>query len=119
MFQNVARMLAPGGVFVFCVEHPIVTANYDGWLRDANGEKRHWQLDNYGSEGERMTEWFVAGVRKYHRTLSTYLNTLLDAGLTITRVVEPVPNETAVAARPAFADEWRRPAFLFVRVEKR
>ncbi len=120
IFREVARVLAPGGVFVFCVEHPILTARRegDGWVRDGANKKRYWPVDDYADESERVNEWFVPGVRIYHRTLMTYINGVLDAGLTVTRVDEPLPNTEAVAARPAFADEWRRPAFLFVRAEK-
>ncbi len=123
VFAAVANALAPGdGVFVFCVEHPVVTAAREssgGWVRDENGVKRHWAMDDYANESERVSEWIVPDMRVYHRTLATYLNGVLDAGLTITRIDEPLPDAEAVAARPAFRDERRRPAFLFVRVEKR
>lgn len=121
IFREVARVLTPGGVFVFCVEHPVLTARRDGngWIKGSANKKLYWPVDHYADESERVNEWFVPGVRIYHRTLSTYLNTVLDVGLTIARVDEPVPTPEAVAARPAFADEWRRPAFLLVRAEKR
>lgn len=120
-FRVVSHALAPGGVFVFCVEHPIMTAKRDGdrWVRGENNIKLHCALDNYSDETERVSEWFVSGVQKFHRTIATYLNAVIDANLTITRIVEPLPSAEAIAAYPSFTDEIRRPAFLFVRAEKK
>ena len=121
VWANVAATLAPGGVFVFCVEHPIATARRtdNAWVRDpATGAKRFWGVDNYADESERTAGWLVPGVRVYHRTLASYLNGVVNAGLRITAIAEPLPGDNAIAARPAFADERRRPAFLFVRAEK-
>ncbi|MBC7806457.1 MAG: class I SAM-dependent methyltransferase [Akkermansiaceae bacterium] len=120
VFASVANALAPGGVFVFCVEHPVLTARRagSGWARGEDNAKLHWPVDDYADEGERVSEWFVPGVRVFHRTLATYLDGVFDPGLAISRIAEPMPDEKAVAARAAFADERRRPAFLFVRAEK-
>jgi SAM-dependent methyltransferase len=115
--SNVARWLEPGGAFVFSVEHPILTANpanLEGWCRDAAGAKRHWALDNYRDEGVRSTRWFVDGVIKYHRTIETYLNTLIDSGLAIARVLEPEATPETVRSQPELAQERRRPPFLLI-----
>jgi len=50
-------------------------------------------LDNYSDEGPREESWFVPGVQKVHRTFSTFINGLLNAGLVVERVVEPVASE--------------------------
>ncbi len=120
-FATVAHVLAPGGVFLFCVEHPIVTARHgdaSGWIRDEAHVKVYWALDDYADEGERVGEWFVPGMRTYHRTLATYLNAAPEVGLTVTRVAEPLPDDATIAVYPAFADLRRRPAYLFVRAIK-
>jgi SAM-dependent methyltransferase len=109
---NVARWLASGGTFAFSVEHPIVTADQTGWCKDEQGRKRHWAVDNYRAEGRRDTHWFVDGVIKYHRTLESYLNTLIDCGFSIFRVLEPDAPEDFVRQRPELAEEARRPLFL-------
>ena len=114
---NVARWLKQGGAFIFSVEHPILTANPDnleGWCCDAAGAKRHWAVDNYRDEGARNTRWFVEGVIKYHRTIETYLNTLIDAGLAIARVLEPEGTPEFVRTRPEALEERRRPPFLLI-----
>ena len=48
----------------------------------------------------RETRWFVSGVVRYHRTFATLVNGLLEAGLTLQRVVEPVPERRLAARAP-------------------
>lgn len=118
---NVARWLAAKGTFVFSVEHPIMTAspaNLEGWCRDAAGAKRHWAVDDYRDEGARSTRWFVDGVIKYHRTVETYINTLVDSGLAIARLLEPEGSPEFVRMQPDLAEERRRPPFLLIAARK-
>jgi len=53
-----------------------------------------------------------------HRTFATLINGLLDAGLVIERVVEPMPDEPWLRSHPQAGDERRRPMFLLVRARK-
>lgn len=117
---RIARWLTPGGLLVYSTEHPIYTAraSADGWIQSSEGTRVAWALDRYAEEGPREHRWFVAGVRRYHRTLSTLLNGLIDAGLAIERVVESAPSDAWLRERPQDADERRRPMFLLVRARK-
>jgi SAM-dependent methyltransferase len=112
--SRVSSWLAPGGRFIFSVEHPICTALLAGWCEDHEGNRLHWPVDRYREEGERRHHWFVDGVIKHHRTVETYVNTLLDAGLTVERLLEPEPTPQALAGRPELADDRRRPPFLII-----
>lgn len=120
VMARIAEWLAPGGVLVYSTEHPIYTARlpYDGWVREGTQPNR-WALYDYASEGSRDEAWFVPGVRKVHRTVATLLNGLTDAGLTIERVVEPVPSAGWLERHPSMLDERRRPMFLLVRARKK
>lgn len=120
LVSRVAGWLAPGGSLVFSTEHPIYTAraSESGWVVDGAGNRLGWALDGYADEGAREHRWFVAGVRRYHRTMSTLLNGLVDAGLAIERVVEPVPSAVWLRDRPGDLDERRRPMFLLLRADK-
>ena len=117
---RIAGWLAPGGVLVYSTEHPLYTARLpgEGWLRDEGGRRAWWAIDRYADEGLREESWFVPGVQKFHRTLATLINGLLDAGLVIDRVVEPVPSAQWLATHPAALDERRRPMFLLVRASR-
>ncbi|MGH2354854.1 MAG: class I SAM-dependent methyltransferase [Chloroflexota bacterium] len=120
LVRRIARWLTPGGVLVYSTEHPIYTARdpADGWVLDGEGRRLHWALDDYAEEGLREQRWFVEGVRKYHRTMATLLNGLIEAGLTVERVLEPVPDADWLQRRPEFLHERRRPIFLLVRARK-
>jgi hypothetical protein len=111
--------MRPGARFVFSVEHPISTAagTYE-WQQDDKGEKLHWKLDRYREEGYRASTWFIPGVIKYHRTVETYVNTLVDAGLVLTRLLEPEATSEAMIVRPELVETRRRPAFLHIAAEK-
>jgi len=117
---RIAGWLAPGGVLVYSTEHPIYTARLpgDGWVLDDAGRRVRWGLDRYADEGARDETWFVAGVRKVHRTLATLINGLVEAGLAVERIVEPVPDRPWLQRHPTMADERRRPMFLLVRAAK-
>jgi SAM-dependent methyltransferase len=116
LVRRVATSLAPGGRFAFSVEHPIFTAHGSAdWYRGADGAVQHWPVDHYRDEGERRTRWFVDGVVKYHRTVETYVNGLLDAGLRLVRLEEPEAEDpTLLAEKPEWREERRRPPFLLL-----
>ena len=102
------------GHLVFCVEHPLYTASSDpGWSVDPAGRKT-WPVDGYLEEGPRTTDWLAKGVIKQHRTLATYLNTLLRLGFTLTQIEEWGPTPAQIAVQPGLADERARPPFLLV-----
>ncbi len=123
---SVARVLRPGGWFVFSILHPcyhtalsyeVVTE--DGAMRAVGRyfHEGHWRSDRRtGPPGK---------VGAYHRTLSTYVNALTAAGLPVEALREPgrpagpVPDAPAfagVASQPSWAEV---PSVLAVRCRKR
>lgn len=116
---RVRQGLVPGGRFVFSVEHPMVTARAEQqWIRDDRGDALYWPVDDYAGEGARHTHWFRDDVIKYHRTVATYVNTLVAGGFTLLALDEPVPDDAALAERPALALERRRPPFLLIAAQR-
>lgn len=116
---RISRWLTPGGAFVFSAEHPVFTAEgSQDWYRGENGEILHFPVDNYYYEGEREAVFLGERVVKYHRTLTTCLNTLLDSGFELRRIVEPQPPEDMMGI-PGMKDEMRRPLMLLVSAVKR
>lgn len=122
-FNSISRKvydyLKPGGSFVFSVEHPIFTSRKEqDWYYDNQGNRLHWPVDNYQKEGVRETLFLNENVTKYHRTISTYINDLLDAGFMIRAVKESFPSIEMLKSNPEMEDENRRPMFLMISVEK-
>jgi hypothetical protein len=117
---RIARCLVPGGRLAFSVEHPIYTASGNAaWHHGPDGVPAHWPVDRYREEGERRTHWFVDGVVKYHRTIETYVNTLLDAGFILVRLEEPEADSQALLTEhPEWRDERRRPPFLLMAADR-
>ena len=120
VIENIYNLLDEGGVFVFSQENPLCTSHSGGdrWTRDENGKKLHVNLANYGVEGERETVWFVDNVKKYHRTFSTIVNTLVEAGFAIEKMIEPLPTEEILEQYPDYRDLFHKPDFLLVKVKK-
>lgn len=114
----VFRALTAGSQLVFTIEHPIYMASMQAnWLTHADG-KRAWPVDHYAVEGERRTDWLAEGVVKHHRRMATTLNTLIETGFVIRRVIEWSPNPAQLAAQPALAEEMERPMMLLVAADK-
>jgi len=115
----VHRCLAEGGAFVLSVEHPIFTAaSAQQWCVGPEGERRHWPVDDYQLEGIRHTQWLADDVVKYHRTMATLINTLIDAGFRIQHLSEAPVTPEMLAEHPEFKDDCRRPTFLLIAAAK-
>lgn len=120
VISSIYKMLKDGGMFVFSQENPLCTCHSGGnrWTRDENGNKLYMNLANYGVEGERESVWFVDNVKKYHRTFSTIVNSLIEAGFTIEKMIEPLPTEELVEKYPDCADLFHKPDFLLIKTRK-
>jgi 2-polyprenyl-3-methyl-5-hydroxy-6-metoxy-1,4-benzoquinol methylase len=115
VLATVERVLRPDGRFVFSLLHPC----FPGWDEDAPSS---WpRAGGYHAEG-----WWLAsnpGIRgkvgSSHRTLSTYLNSLVRHHLTIEEAAEPEPGthvrERQLAAQPGAGP---LPMFLVVRCRR-
>lgn len=112
LLRRVGSWLRPGGTFVASMEHPVVTAAPGRPC--ANG----WVVAGYADEGPRYTRWFVEDVVKHHRTLSTVVGAVLDAGLVLSALVEPTPDPGQLADRPDLAVHRQRPPLLLVRAQR-
>src|SRR5438067_3364987 len=121
---SVARILRVGGWFVFSILHPCSHTARSGEMALPEGTVRtvgryfvegYWRSDTRpGPPGK---------VGAYHRTLSTYVNALTNAGLTLERASEPAPMES-LPTSPSLAGVrrlvWEEvPAVLVARCRRR
>ena len=118
--KNISNCLSNKGNFAFSVEHPIFTAyGSQEWYCDKDGNNLHWPVDRYFEEGVRKSNFLGEEVIKYHKTLTTYLNTLMKTGFEILEIIEPQPEEKLLDTIPDMKDELRRPMMLLVSAKKR
>ncbi len=118
LLYRIYQALKPGGTLVFSVEHPIFTSPRSAkFVEDSEGQTI-WPLDGYLTEGPRVTDWLAKGVVKQHRTIATYISILLEAGFTLSGIVEWGPSLEQVKETPQWADERKRPPFLLMKATK-
>lgn len=121
LINDIFDLLNTNGILLFSQEHPVVTASAgkaDYYMVDENGNKVFCFCDYQDEKIRRVEKWFVDGVIKYHRTFSTIINTLIDKGFVIEKVVEPVPSEEALQKRKGLRKEFIKPTFLIVKARK-
>lgn len=88
--QSVARILQPGGWFVFAILHPCFHTSQSGEMETSEGVVRtirRYFVEGYWRSNTRSGPPGKVGA--YHRTLSTYVNALSDAGLQLVQLSEP------------------------------
>ncbi|GAA5532566.1 class I SAM-dependent methyltransferase [Deinococcus aluminii] len=110
----VRRILRPQGWFVFSLTHPCFQSPHARWHTAADGTVRR-EVSTYFTEGF----WKSAdpgGVRgqvgAYHRTLSTYMQTLVATGFQFCAMCEP---QATGATRDAKPEYGVIPPFLLMR----
>lgn len=118
--RKISTWLVDGGDFVFSVEHPVFTAEgSQDWHRDEHGNILHFPVDNYFYEGRREASFLGEKVIKYHKTLTTYIDSLLQNGFEITGIVEPQPDDEKLKTVRGMKDELRRPMMLLISAKKK
>jgi hypothetical protein len=88
--RSVMRILRLGGWFVFSILHPCYHTAHSGETALPEGTAR--TIRGYFTEGYWRSDTRTGPPGKvgaYHRMLSTYVNALTDAGLTLERAIEP------------------------------
>jgi SAM-dependent methyltransferase len=118
---EVARVLEPGGRFLFFLNHPLLQTPDSGWIDDQilDPPEQYWRVGPYLVEDETLEEVeqgvFIPFI---HRPLSRYLNAMADSGLTLRRMEEPAPPPGFLARAVEYAAAATIPRLLFLRSEK-
>lgn len=119
--DEVARVLEPGGRFVFFLNHPLLQTPNSGWIDDQMLEppEQYWRLGAYLEEAATM-EQVQKGVfiRFVHRPLHRYVNAMASAGMLIERMVEPAPPEGFLAQAPEYLEAASIPRLLLLVARK-
>jgi SAM-dependent methyltransferase len=116
---EIARVLAPGGRFVFLLNHPLLQAPNSGWVIDHDLDEQYWRVGSYLPVDVTMEELAPGVVLPFvHRPLSQYVNAMATAGLVIRRMEEPRPPDGFLAKAKEYRDAADIPRLLLLLTEK-
>jgi SAM-dependent methyltransferase len=119
--SEVGRVLAPGGRFLFFLNHPLLQTPSSGWIDDQilDPPEQYWRIGPYLIEDETIEEVekdvFIPFI---HRPMSRYVNAMIAAGLVIRRMEEPAPPPGFIERAAEYADAATIPRLLCFVTEK-
>jgi SAM-dependent methyltransferase len=120
--REVARVLRLGGRFVLFLNHPLLQTPGSGWIDDQvlDPPEQYWRVGPYLTEGSSV-EQVQPGVfiRFVHRPLSRYLNAMAECGLSLVRMLEPVPPPGFLAQAAEYAEAASIPRLAVLVAERR
>jgi SAM-dependent methyltransferase len=116
---EVARVLAPGGTFLFLLNHPLLQVPGSGWIDDQILGEQYWRIGPYLVEDVSMEELAPGVVLPFvHRPLSRYVNRMAEVGLLVEHMDEPAPPPGFIARAPEYAESVTIPRLLVLRTVK-
>lgn len=113
---EVARVLRPGGLFLWFLNHPLLQTPGSGWIDDQIMGEQYWRVGPYLRADARLEEISPGVHLPYvHRPLNEYVNAMVDFGLALDLMLEPPPPAGFLAAAPEYAAAASIPRLLFLR----
>lgn len=117
------RILKRKGNLYYSITHPCFLTKGMGWITDDRGRNIAYKVSRYFDDEPIVDHWkFTQGpapdsvdpfaVPSYYRTLTTYINVLIDNGFTLRRIMEPRPTEE-MCRKHKWLKRWRKHAALF------
>ena len=115
--REVARVLRPGGFFQFSILHPCFMTPRFKWVLDEAGQRVAMECGDYFSQEQGTIEEWIFGaapdelkerfekfrIPRFFHALSTWLNMLCAAGLSIEETAEPFAGDESIAIYPSLA----------------
>jgi len=130
--EEIFRVTAEGGFFQFCITHPCFWHPKLNWLRGRNQEIKGLITNDYFQSKNEISKWMFDGVdpqslgeQKFFettfvkRTLSVWINALLECGFIIEKIHEPKPSTQALRDYPTIYGSSIVPFFLIIRCVKK
>lgn len=126
------RVLKPGGFLQFSITHPCFDTPHRRNLRSAEGLTYAIEVGDYFHDlNGHVTEWLFGAapaevraalpsfkVPRFTRTISRWINLLVETGFGIERIEEPRPGDEVVRACPAVQDAQIVAYFLHILVRR-
>ncbi len=120
--SELARVVRPGGTFLFLLNHPLLQTPGSGWIDDQIIEppEQYWRIGPYLVETATVEEVQKdVHIRFVHRPLSRYVNTLADHGFVLVEMMEPSPPPSFLAQAPEYEDASTIPRLMVLRLKLR
>ncbi|MBB2755016.1 UNVERIFIED_ORG: SAM-dependent methyltransferase [Rhizobium aethiopicum] len=132
VLKGIHHVLKPGGFLQFSILHPCFIPPTRRNIRNEAGERVAVEIADYFDESDgRIERWIFSSIPqaeremltpfaipRFHRTLSTWVSMIGDAGLTIEAFREPMASLEVAEAEPVVADTRIAPIFLHIRARK-
>jgi len=128
--EEIYRVLKQKGELIFSITHPCFITPGLGWVTDKKGERIKLTISNYFIEDHYVEQWKFSkspeaeklpmfNIPRFPRTLSGYVNSLIEVGFKIKRIQEPKPTKEICKEHP-WLTQWYNTAtpFLYIKVEK-
>ena len=126
------RVIKPGGFFQFSITHPCFANSDYEWVRNEEGRRTGFIVKDYFKKlnGE-LEEWIFGAAPKeltkkmrkfriprFTRTLSEWLNLLIEKGFILEEFCEPYADDETLKNHPEEYDSRIIPYFLIIRCRK-
>ncbi len=129
---EITRTLKPGGFLQFSILHPCHMMASSEWVQDAQGRRTGLTIRDYFDQPAGYVEEWIFGsapkdltngmrrfrIPRFPRTLSGWLNPLLQQGLVLECIEEPHPSKRLVHKYPRLADARIVAYFMILRCRK-
>lgn len=116
---EVARVISPGGRFLFFLNHPLLQTPNSGWIDDHVLDEQYWRIGDYLVESVADEEVAPGVVLPFvHRPLGRYVNAMAEHGLLIEHMAEPAPPPGFLARAVEYQAAATIPRLLFLRARR-
>lgn len=120
VLHEISRVLAPGGIFLLLINHPLYQGSGSGFVDDQILGEHYWRVGPYLNESVAFEEVDNGITLPFaHRPLSRYLNPLAENDVLLVRMFEPPPLAAFLAGSIDPELEGAIPRLLAMRFEHR
>lgn len=131
VLKQAYRVITSGGFLQFSITHPCFQTPRLRWLENETGEVDGLLVGDYFAGRADVEEWTFNQapdslkssygnfrVAHFHRTLSQWLNSLVEIGFILERLEEPRPDRETIELYPALKKLEQAAFFLHLRLRK-